>query len=793
MAEPGDPYTLPFPPAFIGLDKSEILFDAEGLEMVRSLHKENPPQVWSDNPMVAWYEELYKNRSNLNFTGLYLNAADPLPGTTKKQYNLALLHFSNDWSNQYNRILKQGWGIWFLIQGHTYTNHEKTKKYVEPEPHWERYAEERGKIHAQFIKSIVGNFETDAAGSAVFIDNEGNKITDALANYYRAFFDELCLDGPEPRMKALRPGVYGFGANIAKFFGEHARIFSDHRDLFPWVVTGLEHFMPFDDSFKSEKVRFRTEDLTMWTYTRRGQSTKFLSVGEQTRLNYNRTGDTLPKFKKTNLREVPMWDFNSSFVRDPRYPEGNPRFTFGYSDTTTTRAGSVPLMLDSRLVSYVDKPQAPIVLVRGAYDKPTGTMLLHDIANSSQVAVPGRAIESEAPLVLTPAGDLFTYDATGAIATSRRTGANWSKLAQLPLPADGTKPRRLRTLCAAAVSLSDAFVFFASREHKIHALARRAPSSGKNPPPRTAPLPSWSAPFALDIPVAMHPFTPLTLSQPFPGVVNLYFQSTSRTLYSATIPAVPSLPWPPRTIPLTTLTAPAKPPLLRSSSLVACHPDTRTTLLFAVSTQSTLFVFSRQDPESPLGVPPGLGEQGKWVGPHPVGARETLVLPHAKLCTLVVPGTSDGVVGPEVLVGGFSIEGTPAVWTVVSKGAGVWEGKKRKLPSKKGKTPVVKTGKVVPEKEEYTERPDFFPVVKGKENLHFGNAKLGTWTEVKQLASGWDANPYGDISLDRAADGAVVFTITGVRPGRGGILRCRINDLAWKWTPVDDRFMDKDN
>lgn len=142
-----------------------------------------------------------------------------------------------------------------------------------------------------------------------------------------------------------------------------------------------------------------------------------LPVGSQPLLNDTfHSNVVMPKRQMgRSVKPISVWDFDVSLVRDPRYPEANPRFRLN---------GNTLLRGDFRKLS---RP-----LGSGGLPDVVHAMVIRDGGNVQADPIDDSTVEPEAPILLPTPDAVFTIDKSGQLTSSTRKEGKWSKMSPIP-------------------------------------------------------------------------------------------------------------------------------------------------------------------------------------------------------------------------------------------------------------------------------------------------------------------------------------------------------------------------
>lgn len=717
-------------------------------------------------PLLNWMKEMYI-RSNFTFTGVYLTA--PIHVDVKKDgimdhvYTLKAGNISSGWTQNLRVLETQGWGLMLIYLGYSYDpDHEgaippydvkdyklsvdlakKTWEALPPEvrvnvpprvtrpPRYQfplKLAGERGVLHALHIKKILSDVkDDDLNGAVVFLDNEGGYVDKegTLVEYYRTMFETLRMptQNDPGKVRTVRPGLYAFNSISDQLLEKQKDVFLWNIDLKggrqrPWLEKG-------------GRLTVTVEEFPV-TAVDYSQTETMLSVGRQYRLSET----WMPTRKLSN--NVPItrdWDLNSCLVRDPKYPEANPRFRI---------MGNTTIRGDFRKTDFSKDTPPDAFLPKGTLPNVVSAMMLRDSGNQDGKPIEGIAVEPEAPIVLSSPSMLFTIDKTGLLATSQTLGGNkWSTIGLVPIP--GTPPplRRLRALNAVTRSSIDTQVFFISRDNTLW--GTRLQPEEKKPEDKSPPIYKWSEARLMAEGVLAHPFSNMVTCC-LPGLsVDTFFLNMNGLLHTASwVTTQPE--WPGKQH---LALEQDKPSLLLGTALAVATPSADHELVFGIGRNLCLYMiaFTR-----------GKG----WTKLAPLGDADAKLFAHSRLAAI-------GTAADTVKLAAINNEGTPCIYTIIY--------------SAPPTTTTTTTGQADEKKEDPTWKIKEARTLFIREILPLPlNWKAGLQPGQGEALT-WNINPYGDISLNM--EGAETFlTCAGTSWGKSGMLRIKINPAGEQWKRI---------
>jgi hypothetical protein len=597
----------------------------------------------------SWFEELYSH-SNFNFLGAYLTHGVSMNTGSTTNFT------DNPWTNSLKTLSEQGWGVILFYVG--------LNPGIDPSPAtWDKdspsaattkEARKTGTRHGKHIKVAISKLltkhKTDNNGCVVYIDNEGGILKPAWRTYYNAVFEEMRMPGPE-NCQPVRPGLYArdqAGWTDQRGVTHPAQpnaseMLDSNPDLLVWLLDHHDEAQAGRRINKDKVGKIPDEvgdnihlnpQLFEIRARRRneissGRTITDIPVGCQGFLNYE-LHDPWADEKRANNPNAPLnnyprmptralttkltpqtpWDFDMSFVRDPRYPVASPRVRCRNS-----------------------------TICRGFFAKIEKQMRVTVSNAAGTVTLTGAQVEPDAPLLLADEQTLFTIDTAGNIIMSTFGGnpAAWTPFVNLTSGNIAPPLRRSRAMRANKLPDGSIHLFYIARDLSFQTLIRHDPSS------------QWAGPTSV-VPVTIpmiHAFTNFAVTTDIakPRSIDLIaISETSHLQLTAYTPA-PSA----NATPLLwnqTLENQTRPPtLLQGTSIIAVNPHPLSTLNFTVSRTLMLSMFA-----TVLGA--------KWTGPTTLGdpARDRLFA-HTRLAYNVINPTL-------VQVGAICYEGDPVVYTI---------------------------------------------------------------------------------------------------------------------------------
>jgi hypothetical protein len=587
----------------------------------------------------AWLGQLYTH-SNFSVLGIYLSHGAPRPSTNASavpQYN------GTSWTMNWQKLRALGWGYTIFYVGYQ-TGDSNTQTWAGNNPSAATLASARsaGIWHAKHIKVGVSQFlknsGDDHAGCVVYVDNEYHALSVAFRAYYNSMFEEMRKPGPGD-CQAVRPGLYARDQNGMPNASE---MLDSNPDLFVWL---LDHHLeasrgrrisrkkmgPIPDETNG---RIRLDPALFDIRGRRrndissGHTVTNIPVGIQGFLNYG-----LDQFKDQKLAENPCanldnyppmptrvlanvltpqtpWDFDMSFVQDPRYPVASPRVQCVAS-----------------------------TLAKGFYVKAEKRMQISVSNAQGTTSMAGALVEPDAPILFPDESCIISLDTSGNIVVSNLTvnPPAWTPFARAA-STDAVPPlRRSRALTVTKFADNSIHIFYIARDLSLQTLMRQDASS------------QWVGPtavLALSTPV-IHGFTNIAslLDVSNPRIFNIFTISETEHLQWTTYKLPPGPNAAPSVFDISIESERNPPSLLQGTQILAVAPYPYAQIVFAVSRSLRLTMFSNV-----------LGQS--WTDPVPLGDETSdRVFAHTRLAANIINPTL-------IQVAAVSYEGDPMVFTL---------------------------------------------------------------------------------------------------------------------------------
>lgn len=544
----------------------------------------------------------------------------------------------------------------------------------------EALAIERGIVHAKHVKLILSSWKPDTRGAVIYLDDEGcwADMWKVFISYYKSFFLELQRPGKANEPEAVRPGIYAIKNDLRQLLKQEGledlfvwhldyhhrgtlawtktfeqrqsvrpyrktpgRVFMDTKD-FP--VTNIDNLKRSSSSKGSTALSVGRQALLNETYKLRyedyfdkNDKPKRTWTEEQVEMEKDNAAIWLPGRTKTNANLVPVrgFDLDISMVRDPRYPEANPRIQMN---------GATILRGDYRKVVGSSNPEDLPDLV--------STLVVRDAQHVDGRPIEESLVEPEAPISMPTSDSFFTITKLGEIAYSTRSDGAWSPLT--PIPASPGQPlRRLRAMCSISAGNFGLHVFYISTDRQIQ--ARRQLGGG-----------GWTSPVALANGIEAHPFSNLTCSFFAGDTVWVYFVNVGGALETISFKVTASN-WSD-----TKHFAPPGPPpasyILPGTAITCVSPSPAVQLVFTVGRDLRLRML----------VYMGNIKQWSWLPVKSAG----LLFAHTRLASISTDPK-------KVLVAALTSEGLPAIYTLRDTAKGGWMAGSERKESPRVVSPLI--------------------------------------------------------------------------------------------------------
>ncbi len=412
----------------------------------------NPPVI---DP--GWMGTLI-DTSNLRFTGVYVTApALTGPGISPSNFTNSSKDANRGWMTRIQALTDQGWGAAFFYLSYSVGGNE-------PAPAAGVDAA-RGQLHGKHLRTAITTLGAGFAGAVIFLDNEDSvsvSLPATLVDYYRGLFAEMIR--PDPTLAACRPGLYGHGQPVRDLLAVRPELYIWDVDYDTSTTTTPD--APFGDTLPVT-IDPVSRALKAYVASPAGvQASIAWSIGRQFR---SYTGN-MPKQTVTPPRAIARWpavsgwDYNTSFVRNPAFPEAEPRFA------VLPRAGQALTVAGTFAARAAGPPATPPMSRIGAQSA-TG--------NAEIPLATGITVEPDSPLLLFdagPAARVCTVLAGNRLGVGELSASGtWTSIDAM----GGTVPqmRRIRSLAAFSRSASESTVFFVGADHQLYVKRKQGTSA----------------------------------------------------------------------------------------------------------------------------------------------------------------------------------------------------------------------------------------------------------------------------------------------------------------------------
>jgi peptidoglycan hydrolase-like protein with peptidoglycan-binding domain len=535
----------------------------------------------------GWMGILIDN-SNMRFTGAYVTGAG-LPGHQASEFTKSSRDTARGWMPNIQTLADQGWGIVFFYVGYSVGGRE-------PAPPGTDRA--RGTLHGLHLRTTLTALGANWAGATVIIDNEDSDSTtlpNNLIEYYLGIFDEMSR--PDPDLAAFRPALYGHGKPLRQMLAVR-------RDLFLWDVwvetaATTTTVPPFNPAVDPITVDPTTRPLKAYLATpAAGPSFRTWSLGRQFRF-YTRQ---MPALRSATARRLPTWrreaswDYNTSFVRNPAFPVGEPRLA-------ATLRSNVPLAVAGFFRMHTAGPPPT----------PPGSQLFwQDPTRSTALTVaPNAFVEPDAPIRLVdrfPDLLLATVLVGGTIGLSRLSGVG-PRTPISPITGTVAALRRPRALEIVSRNRTDTQLFFIGADDRLYVK-------------RLLNTPPWTNAQIVNPDLQLHPFSSLAAATRGGDTVDTFFIDRQGLLATAFWARWFTAPWPGFQVQRLEL----RPSLLPGGALAAVVPQRDHLLVFGVGNDLRLSL--------------ALFVQGQgWSAVTTIGQPDEMIGAHTRLTTHAVTST----------------------------------------------------------------------------------------------------------------------------------------------------------
>ncbi|KAF2866646.1 hypothetical protein BDV95DRAFT_611332 [Massariosphaeria phaeospora] len=623
----GERYKHPPPTWFLapfgGLDRAyfdpdpnfgHLYYDTKLKKKVRQTKPIRP--TWTDRQVrvewiLEWYKHLYDN-SNFQFSGAYLSGEDPT------QPSLGTGGSRNEvrgWRQNWGALLEQGWGLWPIYPAFANVGKTSGQEDVKLPLDWNETRIARGVSAGIHIKFLTSKLPKDNNGMVVYIDNE-NGSTETMIPYYRAMFQEMQTDRGDGR-PPVRAGLYIRRDDVNRVLEAFPDVFlwlieTETKDVKP-VPYGKPYLTPVQrDATGQSRFEIERYPITRW-------QAHYMPVGRQCTLIGESEGYTKSIILSvgkgdTKALSIPGWDFDVSFVRDPRFPQGGPRFACHSED--------------------------PIVY--SAFAKSGVT-----VAELGSQAFSVKEIEADAPLSRL-GQELYSIDRSGNVVSTSKPAAKASDWTRWETVVPQGDLRRIRALSIARVPGTEFLMFWITTKNKIYVHRRLDPVRTQRQPNQWESLGVWEV-------GDVHPFTNIS-SVLFKGRAWIFFmQKMGDNLSEASLSVTP---W-------------------HAQGSTQLGPALKGTHVATVATENWLLVFTinkdrylqfthaHLDPKTNTPVFSGL--RNALIVTSKSGPNEPKMHPHTRIAACIRDPMS-------IRVAAFASDGIPCVFDIVFiAGAARWE------------------------------------------------------------------------------------------------------------------------
>jgi hypothetical protein len=559
-ATPATPVPRPIVSRWIGVDRRDF------------------PRTTGARPTVApdWMGNLIDN-SNLRFAGGYVTGPAP-SGTAATQFTSSSLSPNRQWMGQMLTLRSQGWGTAMFYVGFSVGGNHPAPANADAA---------LGTLHGLHLRTAMHVLGADFAGSVVIVDNEDNVgtiVTQNLIDYYNGIFAEMSR--PDPNLFSYRPGIYAHGLGSLV-----PALLLTRRDLFIWdVLYDTAHTFEPDSPFGlADPLRVDPTRRPLSAYAATppgGQPFVAWSLARQFRSYIGKT----PPTGSLVARRLPQWwpltpfDFNSSFVHSPSYPEAEPRLA------VLPRAG-VALTMCGRFVRRMAGPPATPPMTRLTSLSPNGSSIV-PIATAVTA-------EPDAPICMIASGpDVLTctvLNGAGIGVGTLSAAYAWTAIDAI----GGSIPplRQARAIAGASLAANQAMLFMIGADDRLHVKRQQAATA-------------WDDEAAINDEL-LHPFSRLAAIARGTVSIDMFFIDRQGLLTTAFWGPSMAASWP--AFPFQRLEQTAS--LFPGTALAAVAPGSNDILLFGIGADLRLrcTTWSASTYWSPLAI---VGQTGELVGAH---------------------------------------------------------------------------------------------------------------------------------------------------------------------------------
>ncbi|KAF4333326.1 hypothetical protein FBEOM_12865 [Fusarium beomiforme] len=524
-----------------------------------------------------WMKALYR-QSNFSFTGHYLTHNPTGP--------------DNKWRIVFPTFLEQGWGFLFYYVGYSYRD---KKDSVSWNRKWSvEQARAKGVENGKILKARAAALGHESQGAVVFVDNEDQQekkpsnnmkgdlpLDEKILNYYDALFEECRIHGEGPNDgPAVRPGIYATENPAERIMAR-----GGSADLFLWRCNPYgkdKHPQDLARIFDTRRPREVISPIELYPLESivHSKDRTSMLLGRQWIL-YDNPGEGVPyKSIPPILTKIYGFDFNTSMVRDPRYPIAEPR---------------IAVLRDIQIRSQFSRNDLSMHLEQILKGLPSLSL---------PVTAPDELLEPEAPLLLVDESnpELFTLNKTGqlvVISTTHpedpRAPLEWSHPVSVIKKGSELVLRRNRAIAIAKSSpggILDTQLFFVAQNHTLIGI-HRLEATG------------WTEPSVIAEGQVLHPFSNIAAVTRGSESVDIFYLDKTGCIWTSSLP-FSTTSWPGTNHqPLQ-----SEPSLLQGTSLAAVSPSDDSLLVFGIGKDLLLHMasFTTAKGWSSVAAVPGLKE-----------------------------------------------------------------------------------------------------------------------------------------------------------------------------------------
>lgn len=523
------------------------------------------------NFSYEWMHTLFR-RSNFSFTGCYLTHQSKNPAADDPK-----------WREVFPKFLEQGWGFFYIFVGYSY---RQDLKLTATNFDWtlsSKAAKELGFKDAKMLKDRAARIGYEAQGAIVFLDNEDqnppadHKLSEEILDYYEALLAECRIARPEA--PPVRPGFYGCYKPIEQVMSRPGL-----ADLYLWRCDpmGSHPKEPYPTIYDTKTVPGKLisplELYPLIAVAPAETERTHMVLGRQWVL-WGRGSEGIPDASGAPwLRKCTHIDFNSSMVRDPRYPIAEPR---------------IAAVGDITLQGYFNRKSRSMHIDQV-------NVILPPVPFHGEN--PEEPLEPDAPILLTTkvSPEVYTLGKNGApVLITAKPNQSWSAPWVWALPTKlikedtGVILRRNRAMGLSQTIINetlDTQLFFVSQYHVLMGIRRVKDGS-------------WTDPMSIQS--RLHPFSSLAVTNRGTTTVDLFYLDEKGCLSTTWLPRSGDKDWPLRAEhgPLQT----GEQTLILDGPLAAIAPSEQHLLVFGIGKDLMLHmtVYTQgkgwsQDPLAPV-------------------------------------------------------------------------------------------------------------------------------------------------------------------------------------------------